>query len=351
MRKRAWPGVLVALLVGGLLLLAVGCGGDDSSDGGTATASTGDPKLDKLVAAAQEEGEVTFYSVPDERIAQQLADAFEQKYGIETSFTRATAAEVEQRFSAEADAGAPVADVMLTLNDGFLADAVEKGWMTPLDRAGIPSFPGDWIAPQAILKDPTTVAVQITNMGIGFNTDEAGDDAPETWEDVLDPKWKGKVGIADPNNAIHNDLFYVLSQQYGMDYLTRLGEQINRIYPGGAPMVESLASGETPVAIGIVAAGLEVAKEQGAPLGWSIPQDTLASPTVIGVAAEAPHPNAAKLLAHYILSREGLKLLNDSPGSVSPTEKDGLPSEFASPALDAEARQHQSEIFSALGAE
>jgi iron(III) transport system substrate-binding protein len=350
MSKRGWRWMAMVLLVAGLLL-AVGCGGDDEgSGGGAATTSTGDPALDKLVTAAKEEGQVTFYAVPDERVAQQLADAFEKKYGIEAKFTRATAAELEQRFSAEAEAGAPVADVMLTLNDGFLADAIKKGWMTPLDRAGILGFPGDWIAPQAILRDPSTVMVQVTNMGIGFNTDAAGDAAPKSWEDVLDPKWKGKVAIADPNNAIHNDLFYVLSKQYGMDYLSRLKGQIGRIYPGGAPMVEALASGEASVAIGIVAAGLKIVKEQGAPIGWSIPKDTLASPTVLGVSANAPHPNAAKLLAHYILSQEGLKLLNDSPGSIPPTDAASLPGSFASPALDAEARDHQAEIFGALGA-
>lgn len=345
--RKPW---MVVLLVAALAL-AAGCGGDDeASNGGAASASTGDPALDKLVAAAKEEGEVTFYSVPDERVAQQLADAFKEKYGIEAKFTRATAAEIEQRFSAEAEAGAPVADVMLTLNDGFLADAIDKGWMTPLDRAGIPGFPGDWIAKKAILRDPSTVMVQITNMGIGFNTDAAGDAPPRAWQDVLDPRWKGKVAIADPNNAIHNDLFYVLSQRYGMGYLSRLKGQIGRIYPGGAPMVEALASGEAEVALGVVAAGLQIAKEQGAPLGWSIPKDTLASPTVIGVSAKAPHPNAAKLLAHYILSEEGLKLLNDAPGSISPTDEANLPGSFASPDLDAEARSHRAELFAALGA-
>jgi len=341
MKTRA--ALAAAALTGAAALLA-GCAAGPAPQP-TTTQDAGGSPLDELIAAAQAEGEVTLYSVPDERITQQIQKAFQDKYDVKLSYLRATAAEVAQRFSAEADADATVADVIVTLNDGFLAAGIESGLFEPLEDAGIPDYPGA-VAPEATMEG--LAIVQLTKLAMGFNTDNAPE--IETWEDLLKPELAGKVAISSPENAIHLDLFYVLSEEYGMEFLEKLGGQIQRVYTGGSQVVEALSSGEAWAAPGVVAAGLAIAAEQGAPLGWAVPDNTILSPSVMGLVADAPHPAAARLLVHFLTSAEGLELLNSAEGQVSPANGDALNAGWlATPELDAKAASRKAEIVKALG--
>jgi len=342
MKTRA---ALAAAALTGAAALLVGCAAGPAPQP-TPTETTGaSSPLDELIAAAQAEGEVTLYSVPDERVTQQIQTAFQDKYGIKLSYLRATAAEVSQRFAAEAEADATVADVIVTLNDGFLAAGVEDGLFVPMEDADIPDYPGA-VSPEALL--PGLAVVQLTKLAMGYNTDNAPE--IETWEDLLKPELAGKVAISSPENAIHLDLFYVLSEEYGMEFLEELSGQIQRVYTGGSQVVEALSSGEAWAAPGVVAAGLAIAAGQGAPLGWAVPANTLLSPSVMGVVADAPHPAAARLLAHFLMSEEGLELLNGADGQVSPSDGEALNVGWlATPELDAKAASKKAEIMKALG--
>jgi len=332
-----------AALVGAAALVA-GCSSSPTSPS-TAPAGTGDAALDELIAAAQAEGEVTLYSSLDERIVQQIQTAFQDEYGVQLSYLRATAAEISQRFSAEADADAKVADVIVTLNDGFLADGIEQGRIQPLEDADIPGYPGEWL-PEEAQMDGLAV-VQLTQLGMGFNTDNAPE--IETWEDLLDPALTGKVAISSPDSAVHLGLFYVLSEEYGMEFLEALGAQVERVYTSGSQVVEALSSGEAWAAPGTVATGLEIAKGQGAPLGWAIPENTLLSPNVMGLVADSPHPAGARLLSHFLTSEEGLALLNDSPGQVAPSTQAFEAGWLLGAELSADAAEKKAEIVEALG--
>lgn len=302
-------------------------------------------ELDALIAEAKAEGEVTVYAVIDERMIQQVQAAFTEEYGINLSYTRAPAAELSQRFSAEAEAGAPVADVMLNLNDGFIFDALASGDMLPVEEAEIPDFPGALVE-EAVLDG--AAIVQLANLAIAWNTDNV--DGLESWEDLLDPALAGKVAIGSPDNGIYNSLFYSLAEEYGDDYLTDLGGQIGRVYSSGSQIIEALGSGEAHAVAGTLAAAIDIAKSQGAPVEAFVPSPTVMAPTLMAINANAPHPAAARLLAYYLTTEAGLEVLNSGPGLAAPTSPEALESGWIfDPTLNDKAASRSAEIREMLG--
>lgn len=341
---KAPRGLMVAAALS-LALAATGCGGGASAKpvpGGQAEAN---PEIAQLIEEAMEGGPVTVYAVIDERMVQKVQKAFTEEYGVELSYMRATAAEIAQRFSAEAEAGAPVADVLLNLNDGFIDDSLASGTLTPLEDAGIPGYPNA-LADEAV-SDGAAV-VQLSQLAIAYNTDRVSDVGG--WKDLLKPELQDKVVIGSPDNGIYNSLFYSLSEEYGQDYLQDLGGQIDRVYSSGSQIIEAISSGEAYAVAGTLAAAIEIAQQSGAPVDAVVPDPTLLAPTMLAINSEAPNSAGARLLAYFLTTEAGLEALNDGPGLVAPTSDDVLNSGWVyGPTLDAEAKKHSAEIRKSLG--
>lgn len=343
-RRGAW----VALAVLAACVVAA-CGG--SGQGGSKAASTGDPALDKLVAAAKKEGQVTFYSVPAEEEAQRVVDAFSQKYGIRTNFQRLVSAQLQQRFSAEAQAGAPGADAIIVSRSPFVVDAEKKGWLIGPGKAGIPGYPPAGLPKKFVQPEMSTAIIQLTPSAIAFNTDAVpATQAPKDWPALLNPRYKGKILMPDPSSSpAYIDFWYRIEKQYGIGYLRKLRGQVSRMFPSTVPMTEALAAGEGAIGVPAVPVVVTGLKGHGAPLDFAIPAATTGPEEIVGIAAKAKHPNAARLFAHFMLSAEGSKALSgNDPGTVSPYDTKRLPSGYES--IDhAEAVKHQAEIYSAFG--
>lgn len=332
------------------LLAVAACGGSGGSDTGTQGASTGDPALDKLVTAARAEGQLTFYSVPAENEAQRVADAFAKKYGVHATFQRLVSSQLEQRYSAEAQSGAPAADVVLVSRSPFVVDAERKGWLIGPGKAHIPGYPDPTLPKRFRIGDIDSAIVQMVPSAIGFNTDEVSEDqAPKDWPDLLDPKYKGKILMPDPTSSpAYLDFWYSVERRYGVGYLRRLRAQVSRLFAGTVPMTEALAAGEGSVGVPAVGAVLAQLHAKGAPLGFAIPPVTAGPEIVVGISAKAKHPDAARLFARFLTSPEGTRLLDDDPGVISPYGGAKLPAGYTS--VDhAEAMKHQSEIYGAFG--
>lgn len=345
MTRMRLPRTLGVLVAGGALVAA--CGG---SQGAESTADVAVPDAPpELVEAAQEEGELVFYSVPAEEATQRVADAFREAYDIQVKFVRLSTSSLAQRYSAEAQAGAPAADLALVSNSPFVTEALDSGWFVPLDEAGVPNFPGDY-PEKFVAEELGTAVVQLVPSGIAYNTSKVAEgEAPQSWQDLLDPKWKAKVLLVDPTTSpAYIDFWYQIVQKHGIDYLEKLRAQAPRLYPGAVPVTESLAAGEGAVAVPDVGAVVAGAKDKGAPVEMVTPDLATGPEIVVGLSAEAKHPNAATLFAHFVLSEQGSALLNDDPGSVSPYDTENLPSEYARSQF-AEAQKHKDEIYDAFG--
>ncbi|GAB3428844.1 ABC transporter substrate-binding protein [Actinophytocola sediminis] len=341
-----------AVLATTALLGLTACGGGDGGEtAADEAAKSGNEPLAELITSAREEGGVTFYSVPPEDVAQALADAFTEKYGIDASFVRLTAAPLAQRFAAEAESGQPGADMIMVSNSPFYADGIAKKWLTPLPEANIPDYPAGLPA-EFVLADRGTAVVQVQPSGFGYNTDEVSEqDAPKDWPDLLDPRWRGKILMANPKSSpAYVDFWYLIEQEYGIDYLEDLRAQVARFYDGTVPLTEAMAAGEGAITVPNVTSAVQPAKDKGAPVAINVPPLTTGPEIVAGIATQAQHPNAARLFTHFVLSEEGNKILNSQPGSVSPYDTATMPAEFTR--VDhAEAAKKEKEILGALGAD
>jgi iron(III) transport system substrate-binding protein len=299
------------------------------SSGPSSGSSSGD-----LEAAAKKEGSLLFYASVTESSAKALAEAFGKKYGIDTQVLRITSAQLADRFSAEAAAGAPAADAVLISRTGFTTEAISKGYLTPLKDAGIPGYPGD-LPTQFIKDDEGTAVVMVQAAGIGYNTDLVkGADIPKSWSDLLDPKWKGKIGVADPkSSASYVAEWNTVAQGVGDDFLSKIGAQKLKSYASGAPAAQALAAGEIAFNPMTLSSLVKEPKSKGAPVDIVVPDLTSGAEVVLGIAAKAKHPNAARLFAQYALSQEGAKVLADAAGEISPYDASKLPKDYHSPDL------------------
>ncbi|MFD0473548.1 extracellular solute-binding protein [Nonomuraea thailandensis] len=309
-----------------VLLLAAGCG-SSGTGGGASVPADASPALRTLIEAAQKEGELVWYSVPAENIAKAVSDDFTARYGIKVKFIRLTSSDLAQRFAAEAESGKPAADLFVGSYTPFVPEALGKGWTVKLAEAGIPGYPGG-LPEKYLLPDAGTAVIQIQPTGIAVNTQQGGD-AIKDWQDLLDPRWKGRIILVDPRTSAAYTLFWnLIVKEYGEEYLTRLKAQQPVVAPGAAPATQQLAAGEAAIVMPGVQSIADDLKGKGAPVGFVQPPASTGPEIVPGLAAKAAHPHAARLFVHYLMSAEGNRKLNAVPGSGSPLDPATLPARY-----------------------
>jgi iron(III) transport system substrate-binding protein len=137
------------------------------------------------------------------------------------------------------------------------------------------------------------------------------DEYPTSFEDLLDPKWKGKMAwTADPTmlgapGFIYNVL-QVMGEEKGMDYLEKLAEQeIVNVPASQRVVLDKVISGEFPIGLMTFNHHTIISQEKGAPIEWVKLEPVIQTINPLGIVKDAPHPNAAKLLVEFILSEEG----------------------------------------------
>ncbi len=363
-----WKALAMILAVA---LVAAACGSDSAgSDGEAETAETtastaaettdssdeaeaeepmedddeamGDDAVAELIAAAQAEGELVWYSVPSEAIAAAVSEGFEAEYGISVEFQRLASRDLSQRYAAEADAGATVADAVVMSNTPFVPQALESGWTVPLADANIPGYPGGHPS-EFVLDDRGTAIVSIEPSGIAYNTDSVdAADVPTDWADLADPKWEGQILLIDPAaSPAYIDFWSVVLDGQGPEVLEGIAANAFQTYPSGVPAVEALAAGEGSIVVpgvGAIAAG---AADRGAPVGYSQPDLTTGPEIVALVSADAPHPNAARLFVWYLMFGGGEAILNALPTTASPATGEDLPPTYTRVAPDAQSKSDE----------
>jgi iron(III) transport system substrate-binding protein len=271
---------------------------------------------DAIVAAARKEGRVVFYASPSIEATQKICRGFERAYsGIQCEFYRAVALQLFQRFNTEMEAKNVKADVIHSSSvPGFL-NAKEKGWL-----AKYRSPEGVKYLPQFKDKDGYFVAARVIPMGLAYNNKlVSAADAPKAWKDVLDPKWKGKMIVPDPG-ASGTGLagFYYWDKTFGLDLIRKFAENSPMVVSSTSPAANAVASGERPVAAIMDSWEVVMRMNKGLPIAINFPKEGVpVAPGPVAVAAGAPNPNAAQLLMHYIISKEGQQLIMDDVGAYS----------------------------------
>jgi iron(III) transport system substrate-binding protein len=284
--------------------------------GARADAPAPSPVTPDLVAAAAKEGRVVFYTAMDLQVAEALGKGFEAKYpGIVAQVERSGAERIFQRIGQENSSNIHVADVVDSSDVAHLLAWKRDGLLAAYVPADVARYPTDERDP-----DGFYATNRATLSCIGYNTKlvKPGD-APKSYADLLDPKWKGKMVKAHPGysgNIV--TATFELSRALGWDFFEKLGKQRVLQVQSSTEPPKKLALGERPVMVDGNEYNAILLKETGAPIEIVYP--TEGTPLVIGSAGvlkEAPHPNAARLFISYLFSQEGQQLLVDVGGARS----------------------------------
>jgi iron(III) transport system substrate-binding protein len=266
---------------------------------------TGADRQKVLEEGARKEGALLIYTTGTQ--IQPLIDRFKQKYPfLRAELARGVSIDVAGKVMEEYSAGA------------YLADAFElaaHGLMVPRDQGILQPF----TSPEAANYEPTAIepgrhwiSVREGYTGIGYNTQKVSPaEAPKTYADLLDPKWKGKMAISALSVTAANWVGTMILT-HGIDFVRKLGQQQIRPYRVTARAVANLMiSGEVAISPTTYLSHVEASRAQGAPLAWIAPGPVPVTDTSVAIAAKAPHPHAAMLFADFLLTREAQLLYRD----------------------------------------
>jgi iron(III) transport system substrate-binding protein len=266
---------------------------------------TGADRTQRLIAGAKKEGSLTLYSSAQVAVMTAIGEAFQKKYGVKVNLWRGASEQIFQRVQAEARAGRLTADVMETAGPSMAA----------ADRSGllqdIVTPVTDELMPEAYAAGRPWIVSRLSVFAIAYNTNLVRKaDIPPSYDGLLDPTWKGKLGIeADDNNwlmTVTGALGEERAPKLLRDIVARNGISVRK---GHSLMATLVVSGEVPVALTAYVDEVDALKKTGAPIDYAFAAPTVAMPTGVGVFKRAPHPHAAVLFADYLLSEEGQKIL------------------------------------------
>ena len=314
-------------LFGCLALIATACGDDGEasttttapSSDTTATSGGGDAEgaLEDLVAAAQEEGSVTIYSSQGLDQLNALGQAFEDEYGITVEVVRAVDSDITPRIETELATNTSGADLVVTAGQLFMEAQAEAGsWVDPTaspQLAGLAEYDAD-----EYMHEGDFFEVGAAVLTFAWNTDDVPDGLHD-FEDLLDPDLAGgRIAVIDPAIApVLVDFYLFLEESFGEDYVTDLAAQDPRIYPSALPIGEALASGEVSAAAYAAPVQLELAAANGAPVAYGISEAGAWGARYFGaIPKSSDSPNAAALLADFMVTAKGQELVQGASGSV-----------------------------------
>jgi len=263
----------------------------------------------KLIDAAKKEGEVVWYTtLIVNQLVRPMVAAFEKKFGIKVRYTRGNSSVTTTKVLTEGKANRVIGDV----HDGTDGAETLKGvgllekWQPDNKNDYPPEYrdpDGYWIATNAYFLTP----------GINTTLIPKGQ-APRTFEDLLDPKWKGKMVWAASSTSsgaqgFIGNILITMGQKKGMDYLRKLSKQKIINASGSARSVlNSVIAGEYPMALQIFNHHTIISAKKGAPVTWLKMEPVASTINTMAVVKNAPHPNAAKLLVSFMTSLEGQKV-------------------------------------------
>ena len=262
-----------------------------------------------LIAAAKEEGELVVYGSCEEDYLAAAAQHFEELYGIKTQYQRLSTGEVPAKI--EEENGNPSADVWFGGTNNPYDDLAAKGF---LDNSYVPANAAHLT--KDIYKNPDGYWYGIYTGILGFmvNKDELdrmGLEAPQTWDDLLKPEYKGLIWLSNYNTAgtaklVVNTMLQMKGHDEGIKYLVDLDKNIQVYTKSGSGPSKNVGTGECVIGIGFLHDGVTQIVDNGYEnIQLIIPQDgTTCEIGPVAIFKGAKHPNAAKLFMEYALSPE-----------------------------------------------
>lgn len=277
---------------------------------GAATAALLPPMAsaqDRL-AAARGEGKVVLFSGQSPDFLARLKRDFEARFrGVTLETLRADLSPLIQRFVTETAANRPTADV-LDLVERRSVEIAERGLAASYVSPEQASLPEDARTPQGLW---TNYSLHLGSFA--FNTQRV-QNPPQDWDDLLDPRWRGRIGIQNPVQGGGAAIWVItMYEAWGearwTDYMRRLAAQNLRL--GNYFQVQDmLAGGEIDIQVAAYPNFVEpFIRRTGARIGWAVPNPVMRTFNTLTIARNAANPNAARLLVDFVASAEGQALM------------------------------------------
>ena len=250
------------------------------------------------IATAKKEGTLTVYTTIAEKDWPTLVKPFESKYGIKVTVWRAGTSNVLQRAVQETSAKKYDVDVIHIGSPEMEALAREQVLAPITSPAQNDLQPGSVPAHRQWAATLLSVWVQAYNTKLIKK-----EELPKTYRDLLNPKWKGKLGLEGKDEDWFASVVDVMGGgETGLKFFRDLASTNGLSVREGHTLLNNMViSGEVPLALNIYNYMPEQAKKKGAPIDWFALEPAIARSNGVGVARHAPHPNAARLFYDYLL--------------------------------------------------
>lgn len=261
----------------------------------------GKDREQKLIAGAKKEGQVMFYN--SNTWMEVVAQEFEKKYPfIKVGVWRSEGRDVLKRVLEEYASGRYIADVVETSTGIEILQ--KRGFLQEHFSPELGAYDDD-VKAKGKNGGVFFWANRELYIGLGFNTKAVPpNEAPKNYNDLLDPKWKGRMTLAGGSSGprwVGNVLTTM-----GRPFLDKLAQQdikVQNIVP--AALANQVVSGEVPLSPTIFDSNMATAKRKGAPVEWRPLEPVLTNVGSSGMTTRSPHPHAALLFLDYLHSKEG----------------------------------------------
>ena len=252
----------------------------------------------RIEAQAKKEGALTLYTTIAEKDLPTLVKPFEAKYGVKVTVWRAGTSNVLQRALQETSAKKYDVDVIHIGSPEMEALAREQVLLPITSPVQNDLQPGSVPAHRQWAATLLSVWVQAYNTKL---VNKAS--LPRTYRDLLDPKWKGKLGVEGKDEDWFASVVDLMGGgETGLKFFRDLVATNGLSVRQGHTLLNNLViSGEVPLALNIYNYMPEQARKKGAPIDWFAIEPAIARSNGVGVSRHAPHPNAAMLFYEYLL--------------------------------------------------
>ena len=276
---------------------------------------------ESTLAAAKKEGKVVVGIPPSAELRKQMETAFKSRFGFEVELFSATGPKIASRIVSESKAGVRYFDAFifgsctgLPLIGSGMFDPMEPYMILPEVKD-----PNHWWGGHIWMDNVSTnrffysfVATKGTG-GLWYNTALVKPEEARSFDDLLNPRWRGKIGFSDPRVAGSGlSVWSFLWDIKGEDYLRRLVQQELFLSQNLRQIADALAKGSLALALGIGHAQTEPFVKAGLPVrDLPTPREGLPASNgygSVGIVKHPPHPNAAKIFVNWLMSKEGQEL-------------------------------------------
>jgi len=282
-----------------------------------------DAREKPLLEGARREGRVVFWGVLTAPDFQAVSTAFKKRYtGVDVEYFRSGPERNVTRLMSEAKAGRYEVDLFQNTSVGTWA-VMQRGfvdnYLSPEAeylKKGLYEVTGSWYALHHLF------------VVLAFNTNLVPKrDAPQNYQELLDPKWKSKMSMDTEDYDVLTALEIAWGEQKATTYLKTLAQQDVKLVRGRTHQAQLLAAGEFPVSIGLYLHRIAVLKAQGAPVDYLLFDPLVSKPIPVTLMKNAPHPHAAALFLDWALSREGQETITQKTGHF--IARKGVPDRFS----------------------